>query len=118
MPAYVQAQDAIGRVIQTAGLVTAVNIAGDEREVARGSEIFESETITTGPSGNTKLRFTDGAVITLDADSFFTVDEYEYDGEGGAADSMIMTMARGTMRTLTGVIVYVVKPSWTKLALI
>lgn len=103
-PVFAQAQDAIGRVIQTAGLVTAVNTAGAERQLARGSEIFAEETITTGPSGSAQLRLTDGAVISLEVDSFFTVDEYEYDGAGGAADTTIMTMARGTMRTLTGVI--------------
>lgn len=102
-PAFAQAQ-AIGRIIQTSGLVTAVNATGTEREIARGSEIFVDETVTTGPRGNAKLRFTDGAVITLDVDSFFTVNTYEYDGAGGAADSMVMTIARGTMRTLTGTI--------------
>jgi len=104
MPVYVQAQDAIGRVIEATGLITATDAAGDERRLARGSEIFTSEVINTGPRGNTKLRLTDGAVLTLDADSVFTVNEYEFDGAGGAADSVIMTMARGTMRTLTGVI--------------
>jgi len=94
-PVFAQAQDAIGRVIQTAGLVTAVTPAGAERRLARGSEIFVDETITTGPQGNAQLRLTDGAVISLEMDSFFTVDDYEYDGPGGAADTTIMTMARG-----------------------
>lgn len=103
-PVFAQAQDAIGRVIQTAGVVTAVNTAGMERRIARGSEFFEDETITTGPNGSAQLRLNDGAVIALEVDTFFTVDEYEFDGAGGAADTTIMTMVQGTMRTLTGVI--------------
>ena len=103
-PAFAQAQDAIGRIIQSAGVVTAVNTAGAERRIARGSEIFVGETITTGPRGSTQLRLIDGAIISLEVDSFFSVDEFEYDGAGGAADSVIMTMARGTLRTLTGTI--------------
>jgi len=75
-----------------------------ERRIARGSEIFVGETITTGPRGSTQLRLIDGAIISLEVDSFFSVDEFEYDGAGGAADSVIMTMARGTLRTLTGTI--------------
>jgi hypothetical protein len=102
--AAVQAQDSIGRVILTTGVVTATNAAGVEREVARGSEIFAEESITTSNGGSAKLRFTDGGVVSLDADSVFTVNAYVYDGEGGAPDSMIMTMTRGTLRTLTGVI--------------
>lgn len=104
VPAFAQAQDAIGRIIQTSGVVTAVNAAGAERRIARGSEVFIGETITTGPRGASQLRLSDGAVISLEADTFFSVDEYEYDGAGGAADTTIMTMARGTMRTLTGTI--------------
>ena len=103
-PIVAQAQDAIGRIIQTAGAVTAVNATGAERQIARGSEIFIGEAITTGPRGSAQLRLIDGAVISLEVDTVFTVDDYEFDGAGGAADTTIMTMARGTMRTLTGVI--------------
>jgi hypothetical protein len=104
VPAFAQAQDAIGRVIRTTGLVMAVNVAGAERQIARGSEIFEDETITTGPQGTTQLRLVDGAIINLEPGSFFSVDEFEYDGAGGAADSVVMTMVQGSMRTITGVI--------------
>lgn len=104
VPGFAQAQDAIGRVIRTAGVVNAIDTAGAERPLARGSEVFMNEIIVTGPRGSTQLRLTDGAVISLEADSEFSVDDYEFDGAGGAADSVIMTMARGTMRTLTGAI--------------
>ena len=104
LPAFAQAQDAIGRIIRTTGIVNGVNAAGDERPLARGSNVYMGETIATGPSGNVQMRLTDGAMITLNEDSVFIVNDFQYDGEGGADDTVIMTMTRGTMRTITGVI--------------
>ena len=60
--------------------------------------------ITTGARGNVQLGLTDGAMITLNEDTIFVVDDFQYDGEGGADDTVVMTMTRGTLRTITGVI--------------
>ena len=44
LPAYAQAQDAIGRIILTSSIVNGVNAAGDERSLARGSNVYMGET--------------------------------------------------------------------------
>lgn len=103
-PGFAHAQDAIGRVVRASGVVNGVNAAGDERPLARGSNVYVGETITTGGRGEAQIRLTDGAMINLNEDSFFTVDEYEFDGAGGADDTVVMTMVQGTMRTVTGII--------------
>lgn len=103
-PVFAQAQDPIGRVIRTQGLVTGVDPAGNERPLVRGSNVRLDETIITGPSGSAQLRLEDGALITLQENSLFTINEFDFDGAGGAADSVIMTMTEGAMRTITGII--------------
>lgn len=103
-PLYAQAQDPIGRVIRTSGSVTAVDPAGAERPLARGSELFVDEAVVTGSRGSTQLRLSDGGLITLNEATRFVVNEYIYDGEGGNADSVVMSLVEGALRTITGVI--------------
>jgi hypothetical protein len=96
------AQDAVGRVLRTSGEVSAVDPSGSTRPLARGSEIFVTEVITTGAESSVQLRLSDASLVTLNADASFSVDEYAFDGEGGAADSVAMSMLRGSMRTISG----------------
>lgn len=103
-PLVSQAQDSIGRVITTTGDVVAVAADGTERNLRRGSDVFLNEVITTSGNGSTQLRLNDGAMIALEGNSRFTVDEFDYDGEGGASDTVIMSMVEGSLRTVTGVI--------------
>ncbi len=104
IPLHAQAQDPIGRIIQTNGYVSAVDTAGGERPLARGSELFVDETVTTGRNSSTQLRLTDGALITMNADSLFVVNEFVFDGAGGSDDSVVMSVIQGTLRTITGII--------------
>tara|TARA_B110000858_G_scaffold112419_2_gene128585 strand:+ start:2441 stop:3355 length:915 start_codon:yes stop_codon:yes gene_type:complete len=103
-PLYAQAQDPIGRVVRASGGVTAVDIAGAERGLARGSELFVDETVVTGSRGSTQLRLSDGALITLKESTQFVVNEYVYDGAGGNDDSVVMSVVEGAFRTVTGII--------------
>ena len=103
-PIYAQAQDPIGRVIRTSGDVSAIDTAGAERPLARGSELFVDETVTTGRNASTQLRLSDGALITMNENTQFVVNEYIFDGAGGSDDSVVMSVVEGTLRTITGII--------------
>ncbi len=91
-------------MLRTSGSVSAVDAAGSSRPLARGSEIFLGETISTGAESSTQLRLSDSSVLTLNADSEFSVNDYQFDGEGGAPDSVVMSMVRGSLRTISGTI--------------
>lgn len=103
-PLNAYAQDPIGRVIRASGGVTAVDPAGAERRLARGSELFVDEAVVTDRRGSTQLRLSDGALITLNEDTRFVVNEYVYDGAGGSDDSVVMSVVEGALRTVTGII--------------
>ncbi|PCJ39085.1 MAG: hypothetical protein COA71_14615, partial [SAR86 cluster bacterium] len=101
---YAQENQAIGRVLSTAGSVTARDLGGALRELSRRSDIFVGDTVITGPNGFAQLRMVDSAQISFKEDTEFTFSEYSSDGPGGAADSALMEMVRGGFRTISGTI--------------
>jgi hypothetical protein len=104
IPVVAQAQDPIGRIIRTSGNVLAFDLAGAERRLARGSELFVDETVSTGGNSSTQMHLSDGSLITINENTQFMVNEYIFDGAGGSDDSVVMSVLEGTMRTITGII--------------
>lgn len=103
-PVAAQEGQAIGRILSTTGSVTARDLNGALRTLARRSDVFVGDTVITGPNGFAQLRMVDSARISFKEDTEFTFSEYSSDGPGGAADSAIMEMVRGGFRTISGTI--------------
>lgn len=103
-PGLVHAAGA-ARVDFSVGNVAAVGKDGRVRALARGSEIEAGETIDTR-QGRAQLRFADGAYMSLQPDTQIKLDEYRYAGkpEGDQDDNIVMSLVKGGMRTITGLI--------------
>lgn len=71
--------------------------------LASGSRIDSGDLITTGTTGRTQLRFTDGGMVSLQPNSQFKISSYS-DASPGKADSFLVDLARGGMRAVTGLI--------------
>lgn len=71
--------------------------------LANGGRIESGDQITTGGTGRTQLRFTDGGMVSLQPNSQFTIARY-VDAADGKQDSFLVDLARGGMRALTGLI--------------
>jgi hypothetical protein len=71
--------------------------------LASGSRIESGDQITTGSTGRTQLRFTDGGMVSLQPNSQFKISSYS-DAAAGKQDSFLVDLARGGMRALTGLI--------------
>ena len=91
------------RVDFAIGDVAAVNKAGQSRPVAKGAEIEEGETINTN-SGRTQLRFSDGAFVSLQPQSAFRIDQYQYDGKQDGSGKTFLSLLKGGLRTVTGLV--------------
>ncbi len=92
------------RVDFAAGSVMAVNAAGAQRVVGKGAEIGTGEAVVTGDGGRCQLRFTDGALISLQPGTEFKIDNYHYTGKGDAEEKGFFSLLKGGMRTITGLI--------------
>ena len=69
--------------------------------LARGDALRAGDTIVTGDDGRVQIRFSDGALVTLQPRSRFRIDEYRFDARGQRS---FMSLLRGALRTTTGAI--------------
>lgn len=85
------------------GDVAAVRADGVRRPLARGAEVHPGETVDTG-SGRTQLRFTDGSMVSLQPQTQFRIDAYEFKGQPDGSEKGFFSLLKGAMRTITGAI--------------
>ncbi|MDP4075193.1 FecR family protein [Acidovorax sp. A1169] len=71
--------------------------------VAKGAEVDAGDVLLTGSAGRAQIRFTDGGLVALYPDSQFTVTRYSDSGDV-AQDGFAVTLLRGGMRAITGLI--------------
>lgn len=88
----------------SAGAVTAVNAAGVQRPVAKGSEIGSGDSVATGDGGRAQLRFTDGGMVSLQPGSEFKVDNYHFSGKEDGEEKGFFSLLKGGLRTITGLV--------------
>ncbi|GHC19072.1 FecR family protein [Aidingimonas halophila] len=99
------ADEPAGVVLSARGDVEA-RMAGEARTLSRRSEVFPEERVVTGESSRGQIRFEDGELVELDADSELRIDEFvepdanDEEGEGHSTKSLL----KGGMRAISGAI--------------
>ena len=73
---------------------------GDDRLVAKGSEVHEGDTIVTFKGGEAQLHMQDGAYLMVRENSRIKIEAYIADG--GEKDRSILDLIKGTVRIITG----------------
>ena len=96
-PNGAHAIDAIG---QTVGLTPAASGTASGR-LSTGSDVYQGETITTGPSGVAELQFLDSTHLALGPSSAVALDEFVYSGNG-QANAVAVGLTKGLFRFATG----------------
>lgn len=94
----------VGEVILANGTFLAIQSDRSSRSLTRGSEFYQGDRLWTGPSTKAQIRFSDGAIMTLRADTEFRVDEYEFDSKNANRNKSLFTLIKGGFRTITGLI--------------
>lgn len=100
-PTLSNAADA--RVDFSAGPVTAVNVRGEARSLGKGAEVGNGDTIRTG-DGRAQLRFSDGAMVSLQPETEFRIDDYRYNGKSDGEEKGFFSLLKGGLRTITGLV--------------
>jgi hypothetical protein len=91
------------RVDFAIGGVTVTGADGRSRPVAKGLELESGDRIVTA-DGRAQLRFTDGAYVSVQPNSDFSIREYRFDGKTDGTEKGIFGLVRGALRTVTGAI--------------
>ncbi len=93
----------VGQVIITEGTVTDMDINKHIRPIARGDKFYNGDTLITAAESKVQVRYTDGTVLALDADTQFKVTNYHYQ-EANQPDKNFAVLIKGGFRALTGLI--------------
>lgn len=85
------------------GDVQAVNAVGVARSLGKGARIVSSETIRT-TDGRVQLRFDDGAIISLQPNTEFRIDNFRFSGQQDGKERGFFSLLKGGLRALTGLV--------------
>jgi hypothetical protein len=99
-----QANAAAGRVDFATTGSTISGADGRQRPLERGTDLERGDTIRTDAAGRAQIRFPDGAYVSLQPNTEFSIKEYNFDGKTDGSERSFFGLAKGAMRTVTGLI--------------
>lgn len=98
------AVQASAKVVSSQGELNAVDGAGQRRRLVDGGSIYPGDLVETGTGTRAVLAFRDDSRITLGAATKFRVDNFVYDEKNAGEGRFLVSLLRGSVRALTGLI--------------
>ena len=95
---------ASAKVVSASGEVNAVDGAGQRRRLVDGGSVYPGDLVETGSATHAVLAFRDDTRITLGATTRFRVDNFVYDNRNAGEGRFLVSVLKGTVRALTGLI--------------
>ena len=102
LPAYAQGSEA-GKVLMSLGDVK-VNRGGQLIPLKKGDPVQTGDVILTGPTSNAQVRMSDGAVMAIRSQTEFKINEYSFNGKADGTEKASLSLVKGGVRAVTGVI--------------
>lgn len=93
-----------GVVLMAAGNVVAIQADNKPRPLQRRSPFFPGEVLRTDETAQAQVRFRDGSVISLRAQTAIRIDEFRFNEPAQGEDRNVFTLLNGGFRTITGTI--------------
>lgn len=95
---------ASAKVVSSQGEVNAVDSNGQRRRLVDGGSVYPGDLVETAGSTRAVLAFRDDTRITLGSATKFRVDNYVYDDQNAGEGRFLVSVLRGSVRALTGLI--------------
>ncbi len=102
--ASAQAATGVGKAIISIGKVFTTGKDGKEKKLKRRGKVFEGDTIKVGKKSRLQLRFIDNQLIVLKENTVFRIDEYKFKDKKDKNKSAVLSLLKGGMRSVTGLI--------------
>lgn len=100
----VQAQSKeAGTVLMALGDVK-LNRGGQLSVLKKGGVVQAGDAIVTGATSNAQVRMSDGAIIAVRPESEFKITEYSFNGKADGSEKASLSLVKGGVRAVTGVI--------------
>jgi len=100
-PGYAQV---VGTVTHLSGILTVKHADGKTAVMAVKSEIQQGDTLITEANTYTRVKFLDNGEIVLRPGSQVVVKNYLYDAEKPAQDNVAISLVKGGLRAVTGLV--------------
>lgn len=91
------------KIIYAFGQVQATGATGKGRTLRKGDQIFPGETVAT-IRGRAQLKFTDGGFASLQPNTEYKIDDYNFSGKADGKERSFLNLIRGSVRLVTGII--------------
>lgn len=95
---------AAGLVVEVVGTAQRIPDGAAPIALKKGDPVNERDTVQTAADSGVVMRFEDGQVTTIGANSRMTVNAYTYDVKDPAKSNVLMSLLTGSMRAITGLI--------------
>lgn len=95
---------AAGRVVFATGAPQAVDSAGAVRNLKRGDDVFAGDRLVTDARSRVQVGFADGAYISLQPNSEYHIEVYNYNGQPDGTEQASYRLLKGGVRAVTGMI--------------
>jgi hypothetical protein len=91
-------------VQQLSGTISVQKADGAVRTITRQSEVNRGDTLNTEKDSYVQVKFADGGVVTLKPNTRLKIDDFAYDEKQPAKDSSTLSLLKGGLRMITGLI--------------
>lgn len=95
---------ASAKLVDVQGAITAKDTHGNRRAMVAGGSVYPGDTVETTAGARTVLVFRDDSRLTLGPNAQFRVDNFVFDDKNPTEGRFLVTLLRGSLRALTGLI--------------
>lgn len=92
------------RVLQLEGQADAIDLLARRRRLVPGASVYPGDRVSTAAASHVVLAFRDTSRLTLGPASELRIDDYRYEPDAPQEGRMLMSVLRGTLRAITGLI--------------
>lgn len=103
-PARPNAVLASAKVVSAQGELFATGPGGQRRRLVDGGSIYPGDLLETAAATRAVLAFRDDSRVTLGSNTRFRVDNFVYDEKNAGEGRFLVSLLRGSVRALTGLI--------------
>lgn len=103
-PGQGAAPASVGTVTHLSGVLVAKRPDGGTRLLSVQSAVVEGETLATEQNTYARVKFRDDAEVVLRPSSQLKIDAYRYDSAQPEKDSALLSLLKGGLRSVTGLI--------------
>lgn len=94
----------VAQVTHLSGTLAVRQADGKEKLLAVKSQVQEGDVLSTQADTYARIKFVDGGEVVLRPDSQLKVEAYRYEADKPQGDNMVLSMFKGGLRAVTGLL--------------